>query len=481
MAKNHNAKNRSRERDLEENQRGSRYSREEHLLREDSQVEAAPLVSVVIPCYNQARFLGEAIESVLAQSYPHFEVIVVDDGSTDNTSEVAASYAGVRCIRQDNQGLAGARNTGIRESKGSYLVFLDADDCLLPDALKVGVQWLKARPECAFVSGIDRLIAADGSVLQEWPRSPLSFSEEDAYTALLRGNYIAMHATVIYQRDVFETVGGFDTSRSACEDYELYLRVARRLPVCWHNTVVAEYRQHSANMSRSPALILKEARAVLFLQRTYIKSNKRYKEAYKTGVRNWQHRYGIPLAREALAHTRRREWKQALSDLLVLVRYYPIAFVHPKAFVRVWRKLRSCAPPVGRVRFGSLRRLTPVSREFGFDRGLPIDRYYIESFLARQAGDIQGHVLEIKDRTYTRKYGGSSVQVSDVLDMIEDSPQVTIVADLASAPHVPSDTFDCIICTQTLHLIYDVRLVVQTLYRVLKPGGVLLATIPGIG
>src|ERR687898_3616338 len=146
QAKQSMLENRSRERDLEENQRGSRYSREEHLLREDSQVEAAPLVSVVIPCYNQARFLGEAIESVLAQSYPHFEVIVVDDGSTDNTSEVAASYAGVRYIRQENQGLAGARNAGIRRSRGSYLVFLDADDRLLADALEAGLASLEEHP-----------------------------------------------------------------------------------------------------------------------------------------------------------------------------------------------------------------------------------------------------------------------------------------------------------------------------------------------
>src|SRR5919107_192619 len=104
------------------------------------------LVSVVIPCYNQAHFLSEAIESVLAQTYPYFEIIVVDDGSTDNTSEVAGRYSGVRCIRQDNQGLSGARNSGLRHSKGEYLVFLDADDRLLPQALEVGLECLRAYP-----------------------------------------------------------------------------------------------------------------------------------------------------------------------------------------------------------------------------------------------------------------------------------------------------------------------------------------------
>src|SRR5215212_9690625 len=114
----------------------SNFEQARHDLRNPwkEQQGSPPLVSVVIPCYNQAHFLSEAIESVLAQTHPNFEIIVVDDGSTDNTSEVAARYPGVRHIRQDNQGLAAARNTGLRESKGTCLVFLDADDRLLPNA-----------------------------------------------------------------------------------------------------------------------------------------------------------------------------------------------------------------------------------------------------------------------------------------------------------------------------------------------------------
>src|SRR5215212_2774004 len=145
----------------------------------------AGLVSVISPCYNQAHFLGEAIESVLAQSYRPFEIVVVDDGSPDNTSEVAARYPRVRCIRQENQGLAGARNTGIRESKGEYLVFLDADDRLLPEALEVGVNNLKAHPECAFVSGLHQAIAADGSPLES-PSPPTI--KDDHYFELLQDN-----------------------------------------------------------------------------------------------------------------------------------------------------------------------------------------------------------------------------------------------------------------------------------------------------
>ena len=138
------------------------------------------------------------------------------------------------------------------------------------------------------------------------------------------------------------------------------------------------------------------------------------------------------------------------------------------------------SPPVGKVRFGDLRRLTPISRNFGMSRGRPIDRYYIENFLSWHAEDIAGHVLEIHDDSYTERYGGGRVHSSDVLDVAEDNPRATIVADLSSADHLPSGIFDCIIFTQTLQFIYDMRSAVQTLERTLKPGGVLLATFPGI-
>ena len=138
-------------------------------------------------------------------------------------------------------------------------------------------------------------------------------------------------------------------------------------------------------------------------------------------------------------------------------------------------------PTVGGVRFGDFGRLEPISREFGLDRGRPIDRYYIEGFLARNAGDIRGRVLEIKDSAFTRKYGGDRVTQSDVLDIEEANRRATIVADLSRAEDVPADAFDCIICTQTLHFIYEIGAAFRTLRRILKPGGVLLATFPGIG
>ena len=136
--------------------------------------------------------------------------------------------------------------------------------------------------------------------------------------------------------------------------------------------------------------------------------------------------------------------------------------------------------PVGAVKFGSLRRLTPISRDWGFDRGRPIDRYYIERFLEANATHIQGRVLEIGDNSYTRRFGENRVTHSDVLHIEEGNPQATIIADLANAEYIPSEMFDCLIITQTLHLIYDQRGAISTLHRMLKPGGILLVTIPGI-
>ena len=137
-------------------------------------------------------------------------------------------------------------------------------------------------------------------------------------------------------------------------------------------------------------------------------------------------------------------------------------------------------PPVGRVDFGDLRSIHPISREWGLDRGQPVDRYYIEKFLSASTRDIKDRVLEVGTNRYTLQYGDDRVTTSDVLHVSAEDPRATIVADLTSADHVPSDNFDCIICTQTLHFIYEVETVVRTLHRILKPGGVLLVTTPGI-
>jgi glycosyltransferase involved in cell wall biosynthesis len=467
---------------------------------EDERVEAA-LVSVVIPCYNQAHFLAEAIESVLAQSYPRVEIVVVDDGSPDNTREVAARYPEVRYVRQENQGLAAARNTGLRHSRGEYLVFLDADDRLLPEAVEAGLRQLRTHPECAFTFGKWKSIAANGSPLARTPPPPFAV-QGDPYIFLLQCNHIQMHATVLYRRSVFEVVGVFDPSLNASEDYDLYLRITRQYPVCAHATIVAEYRRHGSNMTHDPARMLRTSVTVLRRQRQHVQSDARRAAAYRAGLRFWYGCYGGQLVAQVLKLAAEGDWRQALDGLSVLLRD-PLLL--PQAAVtvlrrqrrRIERQLRGYAgglagmipgsgkdsdsiPHIKSRLFSNLRRLTPISRDFGYDRGQPIDRYYIEQFLARHAADVQGRVLEVGDDTYTDRFGTNRVNVSDVLHVDESNPAATIVGDLATADHIPSDTFDCIILTQTLQFIYDVPAAIRTLHRILKPGGVVLATFPGV-
>lgn len=142
-------------------------------------------------------------------------------------------------------------------------------------------------------------------------------------------------------------------------------------------------------------------------------------------------------------------------------------------------RLRLYSIPPGSINFGDLRRLSPISRTFGFERGTPIDRHYIAGFLGKNAEDIRGRVLEVGDNHYTRRFGGTRVQRSDVLS-VEANPHATIVGDLAQCGTLPNASFDCIVLTQVLQYLFDLRAGIASLHRALKPGGVLLLTAPAL-
>ena len=250
----------------------------------------APLpapVTVVIPTYQHARFLGEAIDSVLAQTARPDEIIVVDDGSTDRPDEVVARYPGVRLIRQENRGLAAARNTGWRAGSKPYVTFLDADDWLRPEALEVGLDQLERHPSAAFNYGAYTDLYWPSGRVSPVPFRPVP---KDAFAAILRVNPIGMHGTVLYRQTALEAVGGFAEELAASEDYELYLRLAARFPVACCPEVLADYRQHDRNMSRDQAFML---RAVLRVARRY-RDEARARGLlgdYRDSVRNWKSWY----------------------------------------------------------------------------------------------------------------------------------------------------------------------------------------------
>jgi len=281
-----------------------------------------PLVSVVIPCFNSGRFLGEAIESALGQTHQPTEVIVVDDGSMDDTAQVARRYAEIRYIRQANAGVAAARNAGLHASRGALIVFLDADDRLLPGAVEIGVDYLRRWPGLAFVSGHYRDIDAAGRTTAEWPHRCV---ESDHYLALLREPYIAMQATVTFRREPLVEAGGYEQTLRGCEDYDLYLRLSRQYPVGCHCALTAEYRQHSHNTTRDPELMLRSAMSVVRRQRAHACTTPAGCRAFSESVQFWRQYYGPQLAHDLIAALSERRWRQAGRDAVTLAREDPQA------------------------------------------------------------------------------------------------------------------------------------------------------------
>jgi len=460
-------------------------------------IDARPLVSVIIPCFNQGRFLQEAIASVQKQTYPDIEIIVVDDGSTDNTRTVASSIADVKYFYQSNAGLSAARNYGISHCKGAFLVFLDADDILYPEAIASNLKLLLQNPSWAFVSGGHHKVDA-------W-LFPLKNQEEtealshDHFNALLKGNYIGMHAAVMYRFRVFDEFE-FDTTLEACEDYDLFLRIARKYPVGSHAEKIAAYRHHDTNMSANFFNMLTQVLRVHKRQLARL-VNDAEKYAWHEGLRNWKTYYATRMYQHFFcAIEKEKKWpsrkemklmaaviparfknyvvKKALHNFKdQLKRFLPDKFskwLHHKGIYRWY------VPPPGKIDPGDFNRVTPFSADFGFDRGGAIDRFFIENFLQENQLQIRGRVLEIGDNAYTLKYGGDKILRSDVFHVMEGNPGATYTGDITDVPQIPSDEFDCIIFTQTLHLIYDFKSALRTCYRILRPGGCLLLTVPGI-
>jgi glycosyltransferase involved in cell wall biosynthesis len=278
-----------------------------------------PLVSVVIPCFNQAHFLVEAIESVRAQVYPRLEVIVVDDGSADNTLEVASRYPDVRPLRQPSRGVAAARNLGFTESLGEFVAFLDADDRLLEHAIQIGVEALAKRPHIAFAAGRSRDIREDGRVIRG-RQQPLV--TQDHYLRLLEGCYIWSGSSVVYKRSAIEGVGGFNETLDAGDDYELYLNIARRHPIFCHGTVVTEYRRHGSNTTRDAALVLRSELRVLRGQRANLTS-RQDRVARRAGMRNVRMEHGMALAEQAAAAWAAGQRQEALQAVRTLAHRSP--------------------------------------------------------------------------------------------------------------------------------------------------------------
>jgi glycosyltransferase involved in cell wall biosynthesis len=454
------------------------------------------MVSIIIIFLNPGEFFSEAIQSIFAQTYGNWELLLVDDGSTDGSTEIALRYCKeypdkvlyLQHENHQNRGMSASRNLGINYATGEFIAFLDADDVWVPHKLEEQVAILNSHLDVAMVYGpiqwwyswTGKPEDAHRDFIPELNVQPNSLIQPPELLISLLRRESATVTNGLLRREVIKSVGGYEESfRGMYEDQVFYAKICLKAPMfissrCWYR-----WRKHLNSACAVAVSTGKYDIARLnflnwleqYLSQQGIKHEeiRRTLEEEKWNCGNPAHAKGVTNA------LRFADMKKSVKSLVRRTLPRPVY-----RWVQERRHGERYLPKVGEVNFGNLRRVTPISRVFGFDRGLPVDRYYIQEFLASKATDVRGRVLEVGDDSYTRRFGGVRVTKADVLHISQGNPQATIVADLSHADHIPSDIFDCIILTQTLQFIYDVRAGVSTLRRILKRGGVLLATFPGI-
>ena len=429
----------------------------------------SPRVSVVVPFLDAGAFLADAIESVLAQTYGDWELILVDDGAADGSTAIARSYA-ERFARQviylehdghANHGMSASRNAGIAATSGELVAFLDADDVWLEQKLAEQVAILDRQPSASLVLGPTQwwYSWADAPERSDEVRGlgvePGGLVPAPRLVAPLLRNEAPTVTPALIRRAALERAGGFaDGFRGMYEDQVAFVKICLREPVfvareCWYR-----WRQHPDS-----------ACAISVRAGEYAPARERFLDWLESYLREEGVR--APDIWKVLERERRRLRGSANGGM----------------GQRGRGLLRRVRPAQRRPQespwLGDAQTTTPISRSWGFDRGLPVDRYFIERFLGAHAQDIAGRVLEVGDDVYTRRFGGERVARADVLHVEDGNPKATIVADLGEQAELGADLFDCIVFTQTLQFVYDVHAAVRNLHRLLRPGGVLLLTVPG--
>jgi glycosyltransferase involved in cell wall biosynthesis/SAM-dependent methyltransferase len=460
-----------------------------------------PRVSIVIPIFNAARYLDETIQCVLHQTVQDWELLLVDDGSTDDSAAIARRYAAgqpdkIRYLEhpgRTNRRQFATRRLGAVHARADVLALLDADDVWEQEYLEkhLGV-WNGAQAHGVVLSYGPSLYwhPAEAGGQHDYvqplpPGSPGLYGPGELLGPFFASRYATTPcpSCTLIRRDVFGQLGRFERAARdslAFEDQILWWYVAARWPVAIHGDAWVRYRQHPASSVRTTFSDPKARQAELVFLRT-VRDD--------LGRQCPDH----PLLRSGQLEQRMNHlvngngsMASAPRGFLKTVRAVPpllvdgVSRILPRPAKRVARRLLGAvkALKTRRTRARMAKGVEPLSYLWGGDRGWPIHRYYLDQFLQEFAADVRGHCLEFQDPAYTPHFGGAAVTKLDILHIDASNPQATLVADLTKPNDIPSDLFDCIICTHVLHIIPELHKAVAELYRILKPGGVLLVAVP---
>jgi glycosyltransferase involved in cell wall biosynthesis len=443
-------------------------------------MSSPPLVSVIMIFLDAQDFIQEAIESVYAQTYKGWELLLVDDGSTDGSTAIARRYAAqdpdrVRYLEHpnhQNRGMSASRNLGIAKARGTLIALLDSDDVWLPEKLRQQVALLESNPQAAMVYGptqwwyswSGKPEDAGRDYIHELGAPPNSLLQPPGLLArfLQLEGLSPCTCSVLLRRAAVEQVGGFeDRFEGLYEDQAFFAKVCLEAPVYVSAMCSARYRQHpNSNCSLTGQNGQYAAARPAFLD---------WLAAYLTrqGIRDKDVWKALRRERQPYRHSR-------LHRLAELV---PWGWAGSMRRAAAAFRLRSWSLPVLRnLRGLYFRRLTPLAG--GQQRGTPVVRYYWDQFLEKHRADIRGVALEIGTTATLRRYGGQAVTSAQAIDLSAHSPEITVVADLSRADHLPADSYDCFVNQFSMHVIYDVEAALHHAIRIMKPGGVLLINFP---
>jgi hypothetical protein len=437
-------------------------------------------VAVIVTIGDDAPFLADALRSCIEQTVRPTEILLVNTRPDDKAERIAASVPGVVVHREENANYPAAKRAGLARVSSEFTVFLDANDRLTPLAIMAGLECFDKNPDAWLVCGAHRIIDSAGRMA-----SPAWHERLDPPQPALRaGNAIAMQAAVLYRTNRLRTMMGFDANREEHEDQDPHFPSPFAGLPARHDYCVAEYRSgkrmmlmralvgHQTNQdhSRGNDAATQVERRMLF----HHNAPRIFAASANALIRNGWNSDSAKMMLRAAKMAPFALLKTLLSrSVQAIMRHFPRA-IGRHFGEALW------APGVGKVRFGDFGRTTPISADYGFDRGTPIDRYYIERALEAHCELVRGRVLEVTERKYTRSFGAEKVVRSDVLDIDPLNPAATVIGDLGVVGALPDGAFDCIVLTQTLQFIYNIDNAISNLYRALAPGGALLITVPGI-